>query len=234
MIPAEKSHEERRRDSVTRGDINNIVDKITGVENAFVECQKRIAKAVEERIGEHSAIRQLRDSIGELKKDIVRAVSNGDERLKSHDVEIEECVKRIEALELNVKQILDRLYQVELLSRLTKVAAEDAKLAAEDSKRSSSLALESTEDVKRSADDARKELRSDIKSVGDNVNSLHETFNHFIAMSAGGKGRRFSSSKIPAIAWPVIGVVSIALIAAFTGHMAEFIDWLETIKIFGV
>jgi len=43
----------------------------------------------------------------------------------------------------------------------------------------------------------------------------------------------FELSKIPALAWPVFGVVSIALIAAATGQMAAFISWLGTIKIFG-
>lgn len=37
----------------------------------------------------------------------------------------------------------------------------------------------------------------------------------------------------PAIAWPVAGVVAIALIAAASGQMAAFIGWLDTIKIFG-
>lgn len=38
---------------------------------------------------------------------------------------------------------------------------------------------------------------------------------------------------LPAIAWPVIGIVIIAFISAFTGHMSEFIGWLMTRKIFG-
>jgi hypothetical protein len=42
-----------------------------------------------------------------------------------------------------------------------------------------------------------------------------------------------SLSKIPAIAWPVIGVVSIAAIAAASGQMAAFIGWLGAVNVFG-
>lgn len=38
---------------------------------------------------------------------------------------------------------------------------------------------------------------------------------------------------IPAIAWPIIGVVALASVAALAGEMAGFIRWLGTIKIFG-
>jgi archaellum component FlaC len=40
--------------------------------------------------------------------------------------------------------------------------------------------------------------------------------------------------QIPAIAWPIIGVVALAAVAALAGEMAGFIRWLGTIKIFGV
>jgi chromosome segregation ATPase len=194
MSPAESMDVERRRDTVTRDDIASIVGKITDVENAFVQCQQRISKAVEERIGEHSAIRQLRDSIEDLKSRIFEAVNNGDGRLAGHDGEIKELRARVESLEHAVEQIMQRLGQVEFTARATK----------------------------------------SVSSVNDSVNSLHDTVNHVIAMSISKKpssGAQFS--KIPAIAWPVLGVVSIAVIAAATGHMGAFIGWLGTIKIFG-
>jgi hypothetical protein len=39
---------------------------------------------------------------------------------------------------------------------------------------------------------------------------------------------------LPVIAYPILGVVAIALIAAASGQMAGFLGWLGTIKIFGV
>ena len=197
---------ERRKDPVTRDDIDNIVGKITDVESAFVQCQQRISKAVEERIGEHSAIRELRDSIDDLKGRIFDAVNNGDVRLTGHDGEIKELKARVESLEHAVDQIMHRLGQVEFTARATKIAVEDT---------------------------ARQTQKS-VASVNDSVNSLHDTVNHVISMSISKKpssGAQFS--KIPAIAWPVLGVVSIAVIAAATGHMGAFIGWLGTIKIFG-
>jgi hypothetical protein len=38
---------------------------------------------------------------------------------------------------------------------------------------------------------------------------------------------------LPAIAYPILGVIALALIAAASGQMAAFIGWLGTIKIFG-
>jgi predicted nucleic acid-binding Zn-ribbon protein len=206
MSPAESMDIERRRETVTRDDIANIVGKITDVENAFVQCQQRISKAVEERIGEHSAIRELRDSIEDLKSRIFDAVRNGDGRLEGHDGEIKQLKSRVESLEHAVEQIMQRLGQVEFTVRATKLAVEDT---------------------------ARQTQKS-VASVNDSVNSLHDTVNHVIAMSiskSSATGVQFS--KIPAIAWPVFGVVSIAVIAAATGHMGAFIGWLGTIKIFG-
>ena len=116
---------ERRREGVTRQDIANILGKISAVENAFVECQQRINKAVEERIGEHSAIRELRVSIDGLKDDIIAAVDNGDVRLKGHDSDIEDCRARLDAVEDAVERLVHRLDQIEFATQATRLSVED-------------------------------------------------------------------------------------------------------------
>lgn len=123
---------ERRREGVTRQDISNILGKITRVENAFVECQQRINKAVEERIGEHSAIRELRVSIDGLKDDIIAAVENGDVRLKGHDsdigrhdLDIKDCRERLDAVENAVERLVHRLDQIEFATQATRLSVED-------------------------------------------------------------------------------------------------------------
>lgn len=116
---------ERRREGVTRQDIANILGKISAVENAFVECQQRINKAVEERIGEHSAIRELRVSIDGLKDDIIAAVESGDVRLKGHDSDIEDCRVRLDAVENAVERLVHRLDQIEFATQATRLSVED-------------------------------------------------------------------------------------------------------------
>ena len=113
---------ERRRSQVTRDDIDDIVHKISGVEDAFVQCKRRIEQRVEERIGEHSAILELRTSIEELKKEVVTAKGNGDDRLKTHDEEIQDCIERIEALEKTVERILLQLTQIEFSTQATNLS----------------------------------------------------------------------------------------------------------------
>ena len=45
--------------------------------------------------------------------------------------------------------------------------------------------------------------------------------------------KAFDIRSLPAAAWVVIGVISIALISAATGQMGAFIGWLGTVKLFG-
>ena len=124
MTPAPLDRE-RRRESVTRKDIADIIGKISAVENAFVECQQRINKAVEERIGEHSAIRELRVSIDGLKGDIIAAVENGDGRLRGHDSDIQDCRARLDAVENAVEKLVHRLDQIEFSTQATRLSVED-------------------------------------------------------------------------------------------------------------
>lgn len=189
---------ERRHNSVSPEDLRltkkEIMDCIQEVEDAFISCQKMIGVEVS---NSQKGYHKLRDMMSSLRSDVVDAVNNGDSRLKQHDDEIADCLRRIEVIEKTIDQILHRVDQVEFVARATKLAVDDGN-----------------------------------KVTHRGISSLHDTVNIALNMSVKNNSSGFTA-KIPAIAWPVMGIVTIAFIAAATGHMGAFIGWLGTIKIFG-
>lgn len=111
---------ERRRESLSKEDIAEIVSRLTGLEDQIGECSKRINVRIDERMSEHSAIREMQAKVEavtfgveELKGIVKGAIGNGDRRLKDHDQEIEQLSLRINGVENAVKEIKAEIAQLE-------------------------------------------------------------------------------------------------------------------------
>lgn len=198
-----------RRQGVTHSDMSDISEKldnmqgqITGMEDAFVHCSRGIEARVEDRISEHSAVLELRDSIEELRKQVLKAVDNGDGRLNHHDEEIQSCIERIEALENTVKSILQEMTQITFLGQHTNLAVDKTNLAVDK--------LESTQS-------------EGFIMIGRQISTLGDSFN--IAMTVA-----TNKSKLPMKVWFGVGagamVVIVGLVAVVTGNT----ELLNTLK----
>ena len=115
---------ERRRENLSKEDLSEVVSRLTGLEDQIGECSKRINVRIDERMSEHSAIRNMQADIKavtlgfeELKGIVKGAIGNGDRRLKDHDQEIEQLALRITGLENAVSEINAKISQVEHIGR---------------------------------------------------------------------------------------------------------------------
>ena len=115
---------EGRRENLSKEDLSEIVSRLTGLEEQIGECSKRINVRIDERMSEHSAIRNMQAEIKavtlgfeELKGIVKGAIGNGDRRLKDHDQEIEQLALRITGLENAVSEIKSRISQIEHIAR---------------------------------------------------------------------------------------------------------------------
>lgn len=113
---------DRRRESADRD--AEILRRLTGLESQIGECSKRINGRIEERIGEHSAIRGMQEQIesivssfNDLKETVQAAIGNGDKRLKGHDEDIDELRARIAGLEKAISDIKSQIAQIEHIAR---------------------------------------------------------------------------------------------------------------------
>ena len=111
---------ERRQNGLSRDDITELFSRLSGLESQIGECSKRINARIDERMSEHSAIREMQEKVEavtagfeELKSIVKGAIGNGDRRLKDHDKDIEQLALRITGVENAVEEIKAQIAQLQ-------------------------------------------------------------------------------------------------------------------------
>ena len=197
-----------RRESeqaLTKHDIEPIFTRLKKLELQVESCSNNVNIRIEES---KKGYENIKASIEELEIEVKKAVKNGDIRLKSGDIQLKIHDESIAKLENAVSSIS---MQLDLMAS---TAADQRSTLASIHAHVSSTATNQS-------------------AVLESINVINRRFESIASQKSTQKQKLTVFQSVPAVAWPVFGVVALALIAAATGQMAAFIGWLGTIKFFG-